>query len=177
MVMEKTTRFNVRTAYDNERDAIREVTLAAYEEYAAVMPSQLWAGYRQMVLATLDEKGQIERIVAELDKTIVGSVLLYPPNGHAYAGMTNGIGVPEVRLLAVAPARRGQGIGAALMEECKRRARLSEATVLGLHTTDMMGTAMRMYEHMGFVRVPELDFQPAKNILVKAYHLSLTGSD
>jgi GNAT superfamily N-acetyltransferase len=177
MVMEKTTRFNIRTAYDNERDAIRDVTLAAYEEYAAVMPSQRWAGYQQTMLATLDEKGLVERIVVEMDKAIVGSVLLYPPNGNAYGGMTNSIGVPEVRLLAVAPTRRGQGIGATLIEECKRRARLSGATVLGLHTTDMMGTAMRMYERMGFVRVPELDFQPAKNILVKAYHLSLTGSD
>ncbi len=155
---------------------MRDVTLAAYEEYAEVMPPPIWAGYRKLLLATLNEEGPVERIVAVLDNVIVGSVLLYPANESSYPGMKDSIGWPEVRSLAVAPAMRGQGIGTALMEECERRARHAGATVLGLHTTDMMQTAMRMYERMGFVRVPELDFRPARNVLIKAYHRSLDPS-
>ena len=161
MTRESPKHLTIRDMYDSERGAVRTITLAAYEEYAVVMPPPLWAGYRQMILTTLDEKGSVEHIIAELDGAIVGSVLLYPPNGNTYPGMVdNSIDWPEVRLLAVMPAMRGQGIGVALMEECKRRARRSGATVLGLHTTDMMQTAMRMYEHMGFARAPAYDLRP-----------------
>jgi ribosomal protein S18 acetylase RimI-like enzyme len=59
------------------------------------------------------------------------------------------------------------------MKECIRRARRLGAACLNLHTTDMMQVAMRMYERMGFVRAPELDFHPAPNITVKAYRLEL----
>jgi hypothetical protein len=38
----------------------------------------------------------------------------------------------------------------------------------------MMQTAMRLYERMGFVRAPELDFQPAPATTVKGYRLDLT---
>jgi predicted N-acetyltransferase YhbS len=72
------------------------------------------------------------------------------------------------------PSGRGRGVGAALMQECVRRARKSGARVLSLHTTDMTQTAMRLYERMGFVRAPELDFQPAPATTVKGYRLDLT---
>ena len=80
---------------------------------------------------------------------------------------------PEVRLLAVAPSARGQGIGARLMDECVRRARESRATALTLHTTDVMRAAMRLYERLGFRRVPELDFEPAPGVTVKGFRLDL----
>src|SRR6202008_4590693 len=95
-----------------------------------------------------------EQIVAEQDDTILGTVLLMPagtvlttPDGAAVT-----LTYPELRLLAVAPATRGRGIGAALVRECLRRARESGATALTLHTTDMMRVAMGMYERMGFAR-------------------------
>jgi hypothetical protein len=36
-----------------------------------------------------------------------------------------------------------------------------------------MDIARRMYERMGFVRVPEFDFHPAPGIVVMAYRLDL----
>lgn len=78
--------------------------------------------------------------------------------------------------MAVAPSARGQGIGTALLQECVRRARRSGATTLGLHTHDAMQAAVRLYERAGFVRAPELDFQPPAGVLVKGYRLRL-GDD
>jgi hypothetical protein len=49
-------------------------------------------------------------------------------------------------------------------------------TMLGLHTMDMMQEARRLYERRGFIRAPELDFHPAKGVLVKAYCRSLDDS-
>ena len=163
----------IRDARPGDRDRIREVTLAAYQEYAAQMP-ELWEGYRQNIVATLARVEPAEQIVAERDDTIVGTVLLYPPRRvRPPGGESMEMPWPEVRLLAVAPAARGQGIGAALMQECVRRARGSGTGALTLHTADLMRTAMRMYERMGFVRAPELDFHPAPGLTVKGFRLDL----
>jgi GNAT superfamily N-acetyltransferase len=115
--------------------------------------------------------------VAEYAGKIVGSVLLYPPEASAYGAATDeSTSLPEMRLLAVIPAMRGHGIGTALTRECVQRARRAGAPVLGLHTADMMQTAMQMYERMGFVRAPEFDFHPSENTVIKGYRLDL-GQD
>ena len=173
--MKKRKSLHIRDARDDEREVIRDVTLAAYEEYAAVMPEPFWEEYRRQLLVTLDEEGPVERIVAEREGMVVGSVLLYPPLANAYTRVLVGVGWPEVRLLAVAPGARGQGVGTALMDECERRARRAGATMLGLHTMDMMQAALRLYERRGFIRAPELDFHPAEGVLVKGYRRSLDG--
>jgi predicted N-acetyltransferase YhbS len=163
----------IRAARPSDRPAILDVTLAAYQEYAARMPG-FWEGYRRNIIASLDDVGPAEQLVAEDEGAIVGTVLLYPPR-RMQVSRTEALEMPwpEVRLLAVAPAGRGRGIGAALMRECVRRARKSGARVLSLHTTDMMQTARRMYERMGFARAPKLDFQPAPGVTVMGFCLDL----
>lgn len=170
---------SVRDARADERDAIRALTLAAYEEYRA---QPFWAGFRRTLLATLDaldaeqgaEQKSVERLVAERAGTLVGSVWLYPPQANAYAHGPASANWPEVRLMAVAPSARGQGIGAALLAECAQRARRSGATTLVLHTQDAMHAAIRLYERADFVRAPELDFQPPAGVHVIGYRLSLS---
>ncbi len=165
----------VRDARPGDQESIRAVTLAAYQEYAAQMPAQ-WEDYRQNILTTLASVTPAEQIVAERNGTILGTVLLYPGGsiiGTDPQGTLVRLTWPEVRLLAVAPAQRGQGIGAALMEECIRRAQAAGAQALMLHTTDLMQTAMRLYERLGFVRFPELDFHPAPGVTIKGYRLKL----
>ena len=137
------------------------------------MPA-FWEGYRQNILVSLDDVGAAEQLVAEHDGAIVGTVLLYPPR-RMQVSRSESLEMPwpEVRLLAVAPAARGRGVGAALMQECLRRVRRAGGRVLSLHTTDLMQTAVRMYERMGFVRAPELDFHPAPGVTVKGYRLDL----
>jgi predicted N-acetyltransferase YhbS len=163
----------IRDARPEDRDAILDVTLAAYQEYAARMPG-FWEGYRQNIVAAVSDAGEAEQLVAEDGGAIVGTVLLYPPRRMRISQRESlDMPWPEVRLLAVAPGARGRGVGAALMRECVRRVRLANGTTLSLHTTDLMQTAMRMYERMGFVRAPELDFHPAPGVTVKGYRLDL----
>jgi len=171
--LEKKNKLKIRNARSEDRDAARKITLAAFQQYAAFMPPPRWEGYRENILATLTDVGLAQHIVAEKEGVILGSVLLYPP-GTAFSTPDEGpLTCPEVRLLAVAPEARGQGIGTALMKEGIRRARRLGAACLNLHTTDMMQVAMRMYERLGFVRAPELDFHPDPSITVKAYRLEL----
>ena len=103
---------HIRDAHPSDRYAIRDVTLSAYNEYAALMPSH-WEGYRQDILATLADVKPAEQVVAEQDGAIVGAVLLYPA-GTVFSspdGASIILAWPEVRLLAVAPAA-GVGLDA-----------------------------------------------------------------
>jgi ribosomal protein S18 acetylase RimI-like enzyme len=126
------------------------------------------------VLAGLDAEGGVERIVAEQNGALLGSVMLYSPAANAYGDAVAAAGWPELRLLAVAPAAREQGVGTALVEECMQRARRAGAGALGLHTSESLQAAIRMYERLGFVRAPEGDFRPDGAELVMAYRVTLS---
>lgn len=165
----------IRDARPEDRAAIEAVTLAAYEQYATVLPPPLWEAYRENIRETL-AKGPAAQILAETAGTVVGSVLLYPAGtmmAEPGGGKAARLAEPELRLLAVGPAGRGRGVGRRLMEECIRRSRDAGAATLTLHTTDMMRVAMGLYERIGFGRAVELDFRPAPGLLVKGYRLAL----
>jgi predicted N-acetyltransferase YhbS len=164
----------IRNAVDDDRDAIREITLAAYQQYAALMPG-LWERYRQGILDALADTKPVERIVAQKDGRVVGSVMLYPA-GTTFSTREETIFTlecPEMRLLAVPPEVRGQGVAVTLVRECIHRAQQSGAKSMTLHTTDLMVVAKGMYERMGFVRAPELDFHPTPEFTVKGYRLMM----
>lgn len=176
---------DVRNARAEERPAIEAMVIAAYEEFSSVLSPPIWNVYKANIERTMEAAGLNEILVAVesgganslplvgraqspnlAGRGPLGSVLLYE-RAEDY--------MPEwwsVRLLAVHPDARGQGVGRLLMEECIRRAREGGGKVLGLHTTDMMAVAQAMYERMGFERVPELDMQLPEN-LIKAYRLDL----
>ena len=63
-----------------------------------------------------------------------------------------------IRLLAVAQAHRGRGIGKQLTRVCIERAAVMGKSQAILHTTRAMGTAWAMYERLGFARSEDLDF-------------------
>jgi predicted N-acetyltransferase YhbS len=167
----------IRDARAEDRDAVRDLTLNAYAEYAGVMAPSAWTGLDQAIRSALaSEGGRVERMVAEMDGRIVGSVMLYPSATDAYGGAVQGASWPELRLLAVAPVARGRGVGRMLVEECIRRARRSGASGLGLHTSRSMVSAIRMYRQMGFERAPEHDFRPQGAELVEAFRLRIDDS-
>lgn len=162
----------IRDAREEERATVRELTLHAYAEYGSVMEPSAWAGLDEAVRRTVDSDSA-ERIVAEHEGRIVGSVMLFPAATATYGGSVEAPPWPELRLLAVAPEARGMGVGRLLVDECVRRARAAGATELGLHTSRSMETAIAMYRRMGFVRAPEHDFQPEGAERVEGYRLPL----
>lgn len=169
----------VRRLVEGEREAILQVTLAAYREYEAIMQPLHWKLYKQNIIATLAAPGPAEQFVALLEGQVVGTVLLYP-EGSSPGGSESGrqgLRWPEVRLLAVAPQARDQGIGEALMARCIEHARSVGAEAIALHTNDMMVAAVHLYRRIGFERAPELDFSPVGEVVIKGYKFDLTRSD
>jgi len=61
----------------------------------------------------------------------------------------------HIRMLGVAPARQGRGIGTALMREAEARARAAGKTEITLHTTEPMTAARAMYAGLGYERGPD----------------------
>lgn len=162
----------IHSATANERPGISALTVAAYCEYASIIP-QHWEGYRQNILATVAQASPDWLLVAEMDGLAVGSVILYPAGieiplaGDAPVRLAE----PELRLLAVAPPARGKGVGDALMQECFRRSRAAGASSITLHTLDFMQAAMRLYARLGFQPAPELDLEPAPGAIARGYRL------
>jgi GNAT superfamily N-acetyltransferase len=67
-----------------------------------------------------------------------------------------------LRLLGVEPSLRGAGVGKALTRACIALALEHGRREIVLHTTRPMQVAWGMYERLGFVRSPELDFDQGR---------------
>ena len=141
---------------------------AAYGEYAASMPTELWEGYRADIVDVRSRLPESDLIVAEHGGRLAGTVTFYPPGQGAWPEEW-----ADIRLVAVHLESRGMGVGRALTEEYISRARTLGAPTIGLHTSSIMAVAMAMYKRMGFVRIPEYDFRPAPSIVVEAFRLDL----
>jgi GNAT superfamily N-acetyltransferase len=163
----------IRNAQENELAIIREQRVLAYEEHAKRIPEGHWLALKQMLSSDTDVQPGVEMIVAVLDGKIAGSVSLYPAKMDAYGGQVEELEYPEIRMLAVAPEARGKGVATKLISECIERSKKKGYHSIGLHTGEFMDGAMRLYEHLGFERLPQFDFEPAGDgIIVKAYRLS-----
>jgi len=175
MTTEMTTHGDVvvRDARADERDAIAELTLRVYGEYATIMAPAAWAGLEQAVRAALATTQSADRVVAERGGRLAGSVMLFPPTSDAYGGLAAPSTFPELRLLVVDSSHRGAGVGRLLVEECIRRARSRGSAMLSLHTSASMRIARDLYVRMGFRRAPAYDFQPDGAELVEGYLLEL----
>ncbi|MEK5640577.1 GNAT family N-acetyltransferase [Paenibacillus rhizosphaerae] len=165
----------LRDAKDSERELIAEVMLESYQQYAFDMPQERWEQYRDSIRNSVYGNAPYARIVAEIDGRIVGSVQMFLSSEAAYGNPEMGIHSPIIRLLAVHPSARGRGVATALIREAARRALELGATTLNLHTSDMMASAVKLYEKLGFQRHYETDTTNGET-LVKGYRIDVPGS-
>ncbi|MRX73633.1 GNAT family N-acetyltransferase [Bacillus lacus] len=164
----------IRNAKAEETTFIRDQRLKAYEDYASKLPQAHWNALKSSILSEADLQDGVEIIAAEIDGNVAGSVVLFPPKIRAYEGFGEELAHSEIRMLAVEPSVRGKGVASALVTECINRTKLKGLRYIGLHTGEFMENAIKLYEQLGFVRIPEHDFEPANDgIIVKAYRLEL----
>jgi ribosomal protein S18 acetylase RimI-like enzyme len=154
----------IRMARPEELPALGNLVAEAYAALPGMpSPDEQPAYYAMVRDAPARARTPGYRILAAVTPSgeLVGSAdfieeMAHYGSGGAAPGRTDAAGI---RLLAVAPTARGQGIGQALARDCIERARALGRAAVVLHTTRAMQTAWRMYEQLGFRRSPDLDFR------------------
>lgn len=102
---------------------------------------------------------------------IAGTIMLQP---WPHAGqVVTGPAEAEIRALAVAPDAQGAGVGGALVAAAIERAMANGVSHLVLLTLPRMQAAQRLYERVGFRRLPERDWSPSPGEMLLAYGIPL----
>ncbi|MEC3981597.1 GNAT family N-acetyltransferase [Amycolatopsis sp. H20-H5] len=159
--------FEVRAARKEELTAIGAVTLEAYAADGYTRPT-----YGDDLFDRLSDAARrwerAELIVAvDTSGAVLGSVTVARP-GTEFAEIARD-GELEFRMLSVAPAARGRGVGAALTSAVLERAAELGAQRVVMSSHDRMKTAHRLYERLGFTRLPDRDWQPEPGIHLLVY--------
>ena len=112
-------------------------------------------------------------LVAERGDAVLGAMILLQP-GSALHQLAR-TGEREFRLLAVHPDARGTGVGEALVRACIGQCKADGANALVLWTRPVMVAAQRLYERIGFLRVPERDEEDPRGFTRLVYRSELVA--
>jgi ribosomal protein S18 acetylase RimI-like enzyme len=126
-------------------------------------------GYATKLADTAQRAREAEVWVAVEGEHVLGSVTFVPP-GSPYREIAHD-DEGEFRMLAVDPAARGRGVGKTLVELCLRRSRELGYAGVRMSTMDRMTSAHRVYERLGFTRIPDDDWSPEPGVALLAYGL------
>ncbi len=143
----------IRRPRATELAEVGDLTVAAYEGEGFLVGDE---EYAEELRDTDRRDREAELLVAVIDGRVLGTVTVAEA-GTPFAELAHD-GELEFRMLAVHPGARGRGVGAALT-----RAVLARAGELGVErvvccSLDRMTTAHRMYERLGFRRLPARDW-------------------
>ena len=147
----------IRRALPEELEEVGRLTAEVY----------VGDGYVIELVDTPRRAREAEIWVAVDDGRVLGSVT-FAPVGSAYREIGRD-DEGEFRMLAVSPAARGRGIGRALVERCVQRSRELGYAGVRMSSMDVMTSAHRIYERLGFTRVPEDDWSPEPGVALLAY--------
>jgi ribosomal protein S18 acetylase RimI-like enzyme len=139
----------IREASSDEHEAAGRVTADAYRglvhdpAYLERIADVADRAGRTVVLIAVEERGIVGSLTLELDRRVNARDEPLPTHRA------------HIRMLGVAPDRRGRGIGTALMRAAEDRARLAGKREVTLHTTAPMTAAQAMYRSLGYERMPD----------------------
>jgi GNAT superfamily N-acetyltransferase len=154
----------IRRALPEELEEVGRLTAEIYVSDGYLAEGD---GYVIELVDTPRRAREAEIWVAVDDGRVLGSVT-FAPVGSAYREIGRD-DEGEFRMLAVSPAARGRGIGRALVERCVQRSRELGYAGVRMSSMDVMTSAHRIYERLGFTRVPEDDWSPEPGVALLAY--------
>ncbi|WP_410621326.1 GNAT family N-acetyltransferase [Amycolatopsis sp. cmx-8-4] len=159
----------IRPPRPGEYAAAGEVTVQAYDVDGHLAGD---VGY-DAELRDIARRVELAEVLVAVGEAgdVLGCVTIVQP-GSAYAEISRP-GELEFRMLAVAPSARGRGVGEALTRAVLDRARTLGLRRVVLSSLDGMRTAHRLYERLGFTRLPERDWRPFPHISLIAYRIDV----
>ena len=159
----------IRDARPDEYAAVGELRIAAYRAVGLLSEA---SGYTE-ILRGFGLGGDCVVLVAthEAGSGILGTITLEPfcPASELARDETEA----DVRAFAVSPQAQGQGVGRKLLLAVIECAETRGLRRLRLCTRSAMQSAQHLYSTTGFSRTPDLDFEPAPGLTLRAYELAL----
>jgi ribosomal protein S18 acetylase RimI-like enzyme len=156
----------IRPATASEHAAVGELCVVAYEpflhddhEYVATLRD------------AATRAAAAELLVAADGPALLGTVTFVPAGGPLGEIATGD--EAEFRMLAVAPAAQGRGVGMALMRHVVAEARRHGKRGIVCSSLAEMRAAHRIYERLGFRRVPQRDWSPVPGVDLLAFAVTL----
>jgi predicted N-acetyltransferase YhbS len=104
--------------------------------------------------------------------TVLGCVTYVPGPGNPYAELEVD-GEAGFRMLGVAPAAQGRGIGERLVLACLDRARAEGRRGIAISSSTEFRGSHRLYRRLGFRRAPDRDFAPIPGVHLLAFVFDL----
>jgi GNAT superfamily N-acetyltransferase len=157
----------VQPARPEEFERIAELTVGVYVDGALATPE-----YVPRLADVAGRAAQSELLVVRNgDGRVVGSVALVLAGD--FGEVTTSDDEAAFRMLVVDAGERGSGIGELLVTACLERARAAGKRRMVLSTDPRMTAAHRLYERLGFSRLPERDWSPMPGIDLLVYSLDL----
>jgi ribosomal protein S18 acetylase RimI-like enzyme len=172
MSVQQESPVTVRLATPEDYAAVEEMTVSVYVSEGYTQPE------RANALRDTARRAKDTDLFVAVDSAsgkVLGSVSVMTVHGPL--SQIAGDGEAEMRLLGVDPAARGRGAGEALVRACLDRARAAGMAHLVLSTQPTMTAAHRLYERLGFARMPERDWsrQSGARMLVYTRELGVGG--
>ena len=154
---------SVRPAGPGDHTAIAELTVRVYVDGGLAS-----SGYASELADVAGRAGRAELLVVrdEADR-VVGSVALVLTGD--FGEITTSDDEAAFRMLVVDPAVQGRGIGELLVTSCLERARAAGKRRMVLSTDPRMTAAHRLYDRLGYTRLPERDWSPVPGIDLLVY--------
>jgi ribosomal protein S18 acetylase RimI-like enzyme len=143
---------------------IAELTAGVYRD-EGLAPEE----YQRELRDVAGRVSRAELLVARDAEAIVGSVALVLDGD--FREISDSDDEAAFRMLVVDPAVRGSGVGELLVRECLDRARAAGKRRMVLSTDPGMRAAHRLYQRLGFTRLPERDWSPLPGVNLMAYGL------
>jgi ribosomal protein S18 acetylase RimI-like enzyme len=157
----------IRRARPDELEEVGRTTVAAYAAYLDETSESDYVTHLRDA-ARRDREAELWVAVGD-DGTLLGSVTSCPEGSQWRELAQPGEG--EFRMLAVAPAAQGRGVGKALVVHVVDRFRAQGAPAVVICSMTSMEAAHRVYVGLGFTRDPALDWSPVTGVDLIAFRL------
>ena len=157
----------VRHIGEDESAVVASLAVDAFAEYAARMSPDAWSAFAREIASVGSGPSDDEILVAQRDGDVVGTLVLYTHWEGAQIDACN------VRMIAVAPAHRGEGIAKALLTDAIDRCRRAGKARVVMAINAEMGPGRSLCERLGFERYSAMDHMPAPGVHVQGYQLLL----
>jgi GNAT superfamily N-acetyltransferase len=145
----------IREAIPSEYADLDKLAVEAWQVLRSGYWPDQWDGLIAAIEGRMSEIADSGKVLVAVDGSEIHGAVGYVPAESSNPKIFPA-DWPSMRMLVVAPARRGMGTGRRLANACIQKAKDDGATCIGLHTSGIMSVALPMYLRMGFVKDTDL---------------------